>query len=105
MASLFEAIIQQNLSVLTRGNTLRPTVLLLGGPNTYIPAMRDCWKHNIPKVWAERKTELPEGIPPEDLIIVRKTPSIMPPLARCSTARPKKTTWASSSAPKSWRSS
>ena len=70
MASLFEAIIQQNLSVLTRGNTLRPTVLLLGGPNTYIPAMRDCWKHNIPKVWAERKTELPEGIPPEDLIIV-----------------------------------
>ena len=36
MASLFEAIIQQNLAVLTRGNTLRPTVLLLGGPNTYI---------------------------------------------------------------------
>ena len=70
MASLFEAIVQQNLSVLTRGNTLRPTVLLLGGPNTYVPAIRDCWKHNIPKVWAERKTELPEGIPPEDLIVV-----------------------------------
>ncbi len=70
MASLFEAIIQQNLSVLTRGNTLRPTVLLLGGPNTYIPAMRDCWKHNIPKIWAERNTPLPEGVPPEDLIIV-----------------------------------
>ena len=70
MASLFEAIIQQNLSVLTRGNTLRPTVLLLGGPNSYIPAMRDCWKHNIPKIWAERGTELPEGVPPEDLIIV-----------------------------------
>src|SRR5437016_8570881 len=34
MASLFEAIIQQNLAVLTRGNTLRPVVLLLGGPNT-----------------------------------------------------------------------
>jgi len=33
MASLFEAIVQQNLSVLTRGHTLRPTVLLLGGPN------------------------------------------------------------------------
>ena len=70
MASLFEAIIQQNLSVLTRGNTLQPTVLLLGGPNTYIPAMRDCWKHNIPKIWAERHTPLPEGVPPEDLIIV-----------------------------------
>ncbi len=70
MASLFEAIIQQNLSVLTRGNTLRPTVLLLGGPNCYIPAMRDCWKNNIPKIWAERNTPLPEGVPPEDLIIV-----------------------------------
>ncbi|MBL4683874.1 MAG: CoA activase, partial [Nannocystaceae bacterium] len=36
MASLFESIIQQNLSVLTRGNTLLPYVMLLGGPNTYI---------------------------------------------------------------------
>ena len=70
MASLFEAIIQQNLSVLTRGNTLQPTVLLLGGPNTFIPAMRDCWKHNIPKIWEERNTPLPEGVDPSDLIIV-----------------------------------
>jgi len=68
MASLFEAIVMQNLSVLTRGNTLRPVVLLLGGPNTYIRGMRDCWKHNIPKIWEERKTPLPEGVPPEDLI-------------------------------------
>ncbi len=37
MASLFEAIVMQNLSVLTRGNTLRPVVLLLGGPNTLHP--------------------------------------------------------------------
>ena len=36
MASLFEAIVLQNLSVLTRGNTLRPHVLLLGGPNGFI---------------------------------------------------------------------
>src|SRR5580658_8896096 len=36
MASLFEAIVMQNLSVLTRGNTLLPVVLLLGGPNCYI---------------------------------------------------------------------
>ena len=68
MASLFEAIVMQNLSVLTRGNTLRPVVLLLGGPNIYIRGMRDCWKHNIPKIWEERKTPLPEGTPPEDLI-------------------------------------
>src|SRR6202166_444813 len=70
MASLFEAIVQQNLAVLTRGNTLRPVVLLLGGPNTYIEGMRDCWKHNIPKVWEERKFPLPEGVDPASLILV-----------------------------------
>ena len=68
MASLFEAIVMQNLSVLTRGNTLRPVVLLLGGPNTYIQGMRDCWKHNIPKIWQERNVELPAGVAPEDLV-------------------------------------
>ncbi len=55
MASLFEAIVMQNLAVLTRGNTLLPVVLLLGGPNCYIKGMRDCWKANIPKIWEERK--------------------------------------------------
>ena len=70
MASLFEAIIQQNLAVLTRGNTLRPVVLLLGGPNTYIKGMRDCWKLNIPKVWEERNFPLPEGKDPQELIQV-----------------------------------
>ncbi|MGH9328259.1 MAG: BadF/BadG/BcrA/BcrD ATPase family protein [Terriglobia bacterium] len=70
MASLFEAIIQQNLAVLTRGNTLRPVVLLLGGPNTYITGMRDCWKHNIPKIWEERNYPLPEGKDPKELILV-----------------------------------
>jgi predicted CoA-substrate-specific enzyme activase len=72
MASLFEAIIQQNLAVLTRGNTLRPTVLLLGGPNTYIKGMQDCWKFNIPKVWEERNFPLPEGKDPQELIQVPK---------------------------------
>jgi predicted CoA-substrate-specific enzyme activase len=70
MASLFESIIQQNLSVLTRGNTLRPKVLLLGGPNTYIRGMIECWRQNIPVVWKERKVELPPGVPVEELIIV-----------------------------------
>jgi activator of 2-hydroxyglutaryl-CoA dehydratase len=41
MASLFEAIVLQNLTVLTRGHTLRPHVLLLGGPNTFIRGMRE----------------------------------------------------------------
>ena len=70
MASLFEAIVQQNLSVLTRGNTLRPTVLLLGGPNTFIPSLRDCWKENIPKIWEERRVYIPEGVDPRDLVFV-----------------------------------
>ena len=70
MASLFEAIVQQNLAVLTRGNTLRPQVLLLGGPNTYIRGMRECWQANIPKVWEERKVQLPEGVEPASLIVV-----------------------------------
>jgi activator of 2-hydroxyglutaryl-CoA dehydratase len=52
MASLFDAIVLQNLTVLTRGHTLRPHVLLLGGPNTFIRGMREAWQHNIPKMWA-----------------------------------------------------
>ncbi len=70
MASLFEAIVGQNLAVLTRGNTLRPEVLLLGGPNTYIRGMVEAWKHNIPKIWEERKYPLPPGANPPDLIKV-----------------------------------
>jgi len=70
MASLFEAIVLQNLSVLTRGNTLRPHVLLLGGPNSFIRGMREAWQANIPRMWKERKVEIPEGTTPEDLIKV-----------------------------------
>jgi predicted CoA-substrate-specific enzyme activase len=70
MASLFEAIILQNLSVLTRGHTLRPHVLLLGGPNSFIKGMREAWQANIPRMWAERKVQIPEGAKPEDLIKV-----------------------------------
>jgi predicted CoA-substrate-specific enzyme activase len=70
MASLFEAIVLQNLSVLTRGNTLRPHVLLLGGPNSFIRGMREAWQANIPRMWKERKVEIPEGTSPEDLIKV-----------------------------------
>jgi predicted CoA-substrate-specific enzyme activase len=70
MASLFDAIVLQNLSVLTRGHTLRPHVLLLGGPNTFILGMREAWQANIPRMWQERKVEVPEGSKPEDLIKV-----------------------------------
>src|ERR1700756_4035374 len=70
MASLFEAIVLQNLSVLTRGHTLKPHVLLLGGPNSFIRGMREAWQANIPRMWQERKVAVPEGAKPEDLIKV-----------------------------------
>jgi len=70
MASLFEAIVLQNLSVLTRGHTLRPHVLLLGGPNSFIRGMKEAWQANIPRMWKERKVQVPEGSKPEDLIKV-----------------------------------
>jgi predicted CoA-substrate-specific enzyme activase len=70
MASLFEAIVLQNLSVLTRGHTLRPHVLLLGGPNTFIRGMREAWVANIPRMWKDRKVEVPSGTTPQELIKV-----------------------------------
>src|SRR5215468_2937265 len=70
MASLFDAIVLQNLTVLTRGHTLRPHVLLLGGPNSFIRGMKEAWQQNIPKMWEERKVQLPDGAKPEDLIKV-----------------------------------
>ncbi|MDE3156927.1 MAG: CoA activase, partial [Acidobacteriota bacterium] len=68
MASLFEAIVLQNLTVLARGHTLRPAVLLLGGPNTFIRGLREAWQHHIPKLWAERGVAVPPGRTPEELI-------------------------------------
>ncbi|MEK7794616.1 MAG: BadF/BadG/BcrA/BcrD ATPase family protein, partial [Candidatus Hydrogenedentota bacterium] len=69
MASLFESIVLQNLSVLTRGHTLRPVVLLLGGPNTYIRGLQECWRHNVPPIWRERNVPVPDR-PLEELIRV-----------------------------------
>jgi predicted CoA-substrate-specific enzyme activase len=70
MASLFDSIVQQNLSVLTRGNTLKPKVLLLGGPNTFIKGMVEAWQENIPKIWQERSIDINKNIPYSDLITV-----------------------------------
>jgi len=69
MASLFDAIVLQNLSVLTRGHTLLPHVLLLGGPNAFLRGMREAWQYNIPLLWKERGVELPPGQAVEDLIL------------------------------------
>jgi activator of 2-hydroxyglutaryl-CoA dehydratase len=68
--SLADAIVMQNLSVLTRGNTLRHRVVLLGGPNTYLPFLQQCWRHRIPETWDERNYSYPRDVPIEELIFV-----------------------------------
>jgi predicted CoA-substrate-specific enzyme activase len=68
--SLADAIVLQNLSVLTRGNTLKPYVLLLGGPNTYLPFLRECWQKRIPETWRDRGYNYPKDVPVEELIFV-----------------------------------
>jgi len=70
MCSLADAIVTQNISVLTRGNTLRHKVLLLGGPNTYLPFLQECWRLRIPETWDERGYDYPKDVPIEELIVV-----------------------------------
>jgi len=70
MCSLADAIVMQNLSVLTRGNTLRHKVLLLGGPNTFLPFLQECWRKRIPETWDERGYDYPKDVPIEELIPV-----------------------------------
>jgi predicted CoA-substrate-specific enzyme activase len=70
IASLFEAVVYQNLSSLTRGNTPAPEVLLLGGPNLFLKGLQQAWRHHLAKLWKERGVALPEGKTPADLIHV-----------------------------------
>src|SRR3984893_9250255 len=70
LCSLADAIVLQNLSVLTRGGTLKHRVLLLGGPNTYLPFLQECWRLRIPQTWDERGYDYPKDIPLEELIFV-----------------------------------
>jgi len=49
--SLCSAIVKQNIEVLIHGNVLTDKVLLLGGPNTYIPVLLDLWREQIAETW------------------------------------------------------
>ena len=55
IASLFEAVVYQNLATLTRGNTPMPEILLLGGPNLFFKGLQEAWRYHLGKVWKERK--------------------------------------------------
>src|ERR1700681_2627494 len=70
IASLFEAVVYQNLATLTRGNTPEPEILLLGGPNLFFTGLQEAWRHHLTNLWKERKVEMPQGRDPESLIHV-----------------------------------
>ena len=70
IASLFEAVVYQNLATLTKGNTPAPQVLLLGGPNLFFVGLQQAWRHHLQKIWQERGIELPDDADLEKLILV-----------------------------------
>ena len=72
IASLFEAVVYQNLATLTRGNTPSPEVLLLGGPNLFFKGLQEAWRLHLTHIWKERKIQMPDGKEPEEYIIVPK---------------------------------
>ncbi|MCL2759167.1 MAG: acyl-CoA dehydratase activase-related protein [Treponema sp.] len=49
--SLCSAIVKQNIEVLVHGNVLADKVVLLGGPNTYIPVLLELWREQINETW------------------------------------------------------
>lgn len=83
LCSLADAIVLQNLSVLTRGSTLKHKVLLLGGPNTYLPFLQECWRKRIPEVWDERGYDYPKDIPIEELIFVPENSHLYAAFGAC----------------------
>jgi len=77
IASLFEAVVYQNLATLTKGNTPMPEVLLLGGPNLFFRGLQEAWRHHLAKLWAQRKIALPEGREPASLINVPRRGALL----------------------------
>src|SRR5580693_3823394 len=72
IASLFEAVVYQNLATLTRGNTPSPEILLLGGPNLFFKGLQQAWRLHLTHIWQERKIQMPNGKSPEEYIVVPK---------------------------------
>jgi predicted CoA-substrate-specific enzyme activase len=70
IASLFEAVVYQNLATLTKGNTPMPEVLLLGGPNLFFRGLQEAWRHHLTRLWAQRRVGLPDHRDPASLVTV-----------------------------------
>src|SRR5690606_41304172 len=45
-------------------------VLLLGGPNTYLPFLQQAWRLRIPETWDEREYDYPKDVPLDEIIVV-----------------------------------
>jgi activator of 2-hydroxyglutaryl-CoA dehydratase len=50
--------------------TAKPRVLLLGGPNTHLPFLRECWQKRIPETWRDRGFDYSKDVPVDALIFV-----------------------------------
>lgn len=62
--SLLDAVVRQSLSVLAKGKTVRPPVLLLGGPHAFIPALAAVWRKQLVALWDNHGREnRPPGDP------------------------------------------
>jgi predicted CoA-substrate-specific enzyme activase len=69
IASLFEAVVCQNLATLTKGNTPMPKVLLLGGPNLFFKGLQEAWRHHLATIWADRGVDLGDTSPDQSIAI------------------------------------
>jgi predicted CoA-substrate-specific enzyme activase len=70
VASLFEAVVYQNLATLTKGNTPLPEVLLLGGPNLFFRGLQEAWRQHLHRLWTQRSVALPADRDPASLVVV-----------------------------------
>src|SRR5207245_9939979 len=69
IASLFEEVVSQRLTTMTKGNTPSPEVRLLGGPNLFFKGLQEAWRHPLATLWSQRKVDL-GGREPASLIVV-----------------------------------
>ena len=70
IASLFHASVLQNLSILTRGNTLMPTVFLLGRPTRISRDCRPRGERGCLDFWKRKNIPLPDIASPEMLVSI-----------------------------------
>lgn len=70
VVSLCAAIINQNLEVLVHGHLLHETVVLLGGPNTFLPVFQELWRDAIQKSWKLHLYTPPANKSIEEMVIV-----------------------------------